>query len=215
MRMIPKYPKNDPYAYADLIVRYIVRKAIRVFGETNLLPFDELNVLHGAGDIYATLYQVVKTSFLRLARRAYADRRGLSHRSGKVARAITQDWVDSQLKAYDVVTKTVFENDFHRRGELFAEAVIATKLVDAETKEALKRITLMVKQEAITVTDSATYKADVDNGTEQVMWLTRDDEKRCTHCAVLHGEIFDLDDVPDKPHRNCRCWTVPYPFKED
>lgn len=215
MRAIPRYPLHDPYSYADLIVRYIVRKAIRVFGETNLLPFDELNVLHGAGDIFTTLYKVVRVSFLRLARRMYAERRGISHRSEAAVKAITQEWVDKRLSSYDIVTKTVFENDFRRRGELFAEAVIASGALDAERKEALKRLSLLVKQEAITVTDDAVREADLDAGVEQVMWLTREDELRCSECANLHGEVFDVDDVPAKPHRNCRCWTVPYPFKEE
>lgn len=213
--MTPTYPSHNPYAYADRVVKALVKRFIRLYGNVNLLPADELNVLRGVRGLYDEVYQIVREAFLRLGRKAYADRSGASLLSARVKRRITENWLDKRLSDYDPVTKTVFANDFRRREELLAEAILATGDADRELRNALKTMTRMIRQEAITVTDRARDAADQDDDVGKVIWLTRQDELRCGACGMLHGEIFDADQVPDKPHVNCRCWTVRYPFKGD
>lgn len=214
-RETAEYPKKDPYEYADKVVRALVRVFIRLYAGTNLLPSDELNVLHGVRELYEEVYRIIREAFLRLGRKAYADRAGEKLTSEKVRRRISEKWVEEQFEAFDPVTKTVFKNDLERRRELLFEAIIATGDVPGEMKNALKALTRQIKQEVITVTDSARDAADEDEGIPQVIWLTRQDERRCAVCGKMHGEIFDFDKIPKKPHPNCRCWTVPWPFKGD
>ena len=53
------------------------------------------------------------------------------------------------------------------------------------------------------------YKAA---GVQQVQWLGADDERECSICYPMNGEIFDIDDAPPLPastHPACRCiYTV-------
>lgn len=209
-----QYPAKNPYETTDKIVRVLVRKFIRMFGNVNLLPFDELNVLHGVRELYDELYKVIRKEYIRLAREIYAKRRG-SPVSLRVRKRISEKWMDETLQAFDPAKKTVFRNDFERRRDLLFEAIVATGQVEPELKDALRAMTRLTAQEAITVTDAARDAADEDDGIPKVIWLTRQDERRCLTCGMLHGEIFDYDKVPDKPHRNCRCWTERWPFEGD
>lgn len=210
-----QYPKKNPYEYADKVVRYLTKRSIRMFTSARLLPFDELNVLHGTRDIYNELYGIIKTMFLRLARHVYAEQRALSTHSREVERKIDEKTVEGYLTAYNPVTRTVFRNDLDRYAALYAEAVLATKDVDAERERALRTLVRRLREESIIVTDNTAVKAYKDAGVEKVMWLTRQDERRCAECKDRHGEIYEIDELPPKPHRNCRCWWVPYPFKEE
>lgn len=47
------------------------------------------------------------------------------------------------------------------------------------------------------------------NGVKKIRWVTKADERVCTSCAELHGKEFDVDKVPARPHRGCRCEFVP------
>ena len=67
----------------------------------------------------------------------------------------------------------------------------------------------MTYQYADDVTDSARIKAFTDAGVEQVQWHTAGDEKVCQVCRERNGEIYPIDNIPDKPHRKCRCWLAP------
>lgn len=211
----PEYPTKDPYEYADKVTRALARRFIRLFANANLLPFDELNVLHGVRGLYEEVYEILKEAFLRLARKAYADRTGAPRTAPRVEKRITERWLEEQLTAFSPTTKTVFRNDLWRREDLLFEAVMATGNVREELDAALKALTRMVKQEVIEIVDTAAEAADKDNKVERVIWLTQLDARVCTECAKLEGEIFKLEDVPRKPHRNCRCWRLPWPFEGD
>lgn len=48
-----------------------------------------------------------------------------------------------------------------------------------------------------------------DRGHKKVRWVTSGDERVCSSCGELHGKIFDIDKVPARPHRGCRCEIEP------
>lgn len=205
--MTPTYPRNDPYEYAEKIVRALTRRYLLETERINLLPVDELNILQGMRDLTEALLEETKAAFLRLARYVYAKSRGLPRTSRAVLRRISAAWVDALFLSYDPVTKTVFTHEVYRKCERLGEAILATGNVEAEIRPFLKSFMRLIRQEAITVTDKAHKDALHDKGAKKVVWLTRKDELRCGFCGLLHGVIFDEDDVPDKPHPNCRCWT--------
>lgn len=48
-----------------------------------------------------------------------------------------------------------------------------------------------------------------EQGHKKVRWVTSGDERVCSSCGELHGKIFDIDRVPERPHRGCRCEIEP------
>lgn len=203
------YPRTNPYSYADRVMKVFVREVLRASERINLLPMDELNILGGTRDLTAWILEEVRKLFLLLGRYEYARARKLSPEDRAVKRKINPEWVEALLLFYDPVTKTVFTHEVYRKCERLGEAILATGSAEKEVREFLKTITRQVKQETITATDKARREGLRDRGTAQVIWLTRQDELRCPECGMLHGEIFDIDKVPDKPHPNCRCWVMP------
>ena len=203
----PTYPKRNPYEYADRIVRVFTRKLLRMTERVNLLPIDELNILGGTRDLVQEILEETKRLFLRLARYVYARDRGLSPQSRAVMKKITPEWVEDVLLSYDPVTKTVFVHELYRKCERLGEAILASGSAETELRPFIKAIVRLVRQESITITDEAHKEALRDENVKKVVWLTRQDERRCGFCGMLHGQIFDADKVPHKPHANCRCWT--------
>lgn len=209
MKTTRTYPKNNPYAYGERILKVFARELLRATEAVRLLPIDELNILTGVRDLAQRILEVSGDLILRLGRYEYARARGLSLNDRGTRRKIGNKWVEALLLLYDPVTKTVFQYEVLRKCERLGEAILATGSADEEVRGFLKALTRQMRQEIITATDKARREGLEDRGTEKVMWLTRQDELRCPECGLLHGEVFPVADVPDKPHPNCRCWIVP------
>ena len=90
-----------------------------------------------------------------------------------------------------------------------AEALEVTADRNREIDKAMKEWSRQIAQYAINVTDYASLQALKDYGVKEVEWVTRKDERVCRECRSLDGEIFQIDDVPAKPHYGCRCALVP------
>jgi SPP1 gp7 family putative phage head morphogenesis protein len=82
----------------------------------------------------------------------------------------------------------------------------------------IREVTGLAKNKAITIARTETLRAgnsaSVDRykrvGVTKVEWVTALDDRLCEECESLHGEIFDMDNIPDLPvHPNCRCTVVP------
>jgi SPP1 gp7 family putative phage head morphogenesis protein len=59
--------------------------------------------------------------------------------------------------------------------------------------------------------DEATLDGYKDSGVEKVKWNTNIDGRECKTCRERDGEVYAIDDVPPKAHRNCRCYLTPVP----
>jgi hypothetical protein len=46
-------------------------------------------------------------------------------------------------------------------------------------------------------------------GVEKVQWVTNIDGRECKTCRERNGEIYDIDKIPPKAHRGCRCGYKP------
>lgn len=195
------------YEYTDKIIRYLTKQIIRTFGKAKvlLLSFDELNVLDYSAEMYKYLREITFTAYWKLAEYVYHKNLPKGAK-GK----ITEAWLRDFLASYDPVTKYVYDHEVDRREARFAESVIASINRAKEIEAGMRSWSRMVNQYAIGVTDASALKAYADGGVERVIWITEDDEKRCSECKKREGNIYDIAKVPPKPHPGCRCKLYPY-----
>lgn len=196
------------YEYTDVIIRYLNKRFIEVFHRLkSLVSFDELNVLQSTQLIYDELLTITEEKLLALAVYYY---------NSTVKNAKTQidrDWLYLLLNDYDPITKYVFMHEVERKRARLVESMVATKN-PGEIDTALRYWSAMVTQYAIEVTDAAVKQAYIDDGVELVVWVTILDDRRCKECEKREGKVYDIKDVPPKPHIGCRCYIVPW-FEEE
>lgn len=203
--------KIETYEFTDKVILMLSKQIARRFerAKSALMRVDELNVLGYCREMYDILRSEAFSAYLLLARTIYKKYLGAG-----VKGRITEKWLNDLLTEYDPITKYVYDHEVDRKMERLAEAVIASKDPTVEIERAMRAWSGMTNQIAIEVTDRAALKAYKDSGVERVIWLTHRDERRCAECKDLDGEIFDIEDVPPKPHIRCRCWVMQY-FEED
>lgn len=193
------------YEYTDKIIRYLNKRFIRIFGNAKgMTSFDALNVIQHSHAMYEELRQITLEAFLILAKQVYKDNAKLTLTD------ITTAWLLGLLSDYDPVTKYVFTNEVERKCSRFAESIIASNTKAKEIDTALRLWSAMTNQYAIEITDAACKQAYIDDNVEKVVWVTVEDERRCTECMKREGKVYDIARVPPKPHIGCRCYLLPY-----
>lgn len=193
------------YEYTDKVIKYLNRQYIALFGKLKAVTsFDELNILQNVNLVYKKADEITREALYRLAVSVY---KSLTDSDGFI---ITKEWLtDNVLEYYDPVTKYVFVNELDRKRSRLFESLVASKNKTDEINKALRLLSAMVANYAITVTDKVTIKAYSDLGYDKVKWITEHDDRRCKVCAKRDGKIYAIDSVPPKPHLLCRCYLEP------
>ena len=166
-----------------------------------MMAMDELNVIKACKELYSELDAANRAEFLRLARARYKDITGEDE--------ISKKWLLALLLAYNPVTEYVYENEVQRKRERFAESLIASPNKLIMIKRAATLWQRQTDQYLILVEDAAVLEAYKKLGVKRVRWVTQHDDRRCKECADRSGRIYDIDKVPSKPHRYCRCYLEP------
>ena len=78
-------------------------------------------------------------------------------------------------------------------------------------KTAQRRATLIARTETIRAHNEGRMVFYRQVGITRVKWLTAHDERTCTVCKALDGDVFPIDKVPEMPHPACRCTTFAVP----
>lgn len=197
------------YEYTDAIIRYLNKRFIELFYRLkSLVSFDELNVLSSTRFIYDKLMQITEEKLLELAVYYY---------NGTVKNPktnIDREWLYLILGDYDPITKYVFLHEVERKRARLTESILASQNKSKEVDTALRYWSAMVAQYAIEVTDAATKQAYIDDDVERIMWISMLDNRRCKECEKREGKVYDISNVPPKPHIGCRCYIVPW-FEEE
>lgn len=220
----------DYYGPADDGIRQMDRDNLRAFSRLKLADFDRISVIRTILSLYETQRKKAKKKYLEIASEAYLLGLILTEKSisDKTARnmaklAITDEWIDDLLSHTDFVTLYRFDTETERKAQRLIEAMALVADESAthgmigtpeETRnmlidQALKQWTKQLGQYAINVTDAAVMQALDDAGVEGVVWVTERDQRVCADCHQLDGRWFPLDEVPAKPHWNCRCRLRP------
>ena len=161
--------------------------------------------------LYKKIFKIIKQEFLAVANDIYAEvadeaiEMGFDGDLGN----IDEGWIEEFFEEYSPVTKYVFINEIDRKNSRLFEVLVASleeRLNSYATAE--KLLVRQVKQSGIEFEDEIVETAYKDLGVKKVQWVAEHDHKTCGVCSELDGQIFDLEDVPDKQHINCRCWII-------
>lgn len=200
-------PETEIYYRTDVILKYLVREYIEMFDDfkSNLLRKDELNTLEKVNSLYSRLVDVTVEKLLELAQLQFEY-----IMQGDFDYNIIDDaWLQEIFNKYNEVMKYVYSNEIDRKRSYLFEALMSSDSPTTEIDKALRLWSIMVGQMTVDVTDEATLTAYRLNGIGFVKWVSEQDSKTCSHCADLDGEVFPIDEVPPKPHPNCRCSYIP------
>lgn len=188
------------YDYADTIIAYLNKLFITRFDKLkSLLSFDEMSVLGETKALYIELDEIVREKLFLLACTVYEE-----YMDGDYS-SITQEWLYDILNDYDPITKYVYTHEVERKRARLAESILASQTKSDEIDTALRYWSAMVAQYVLEITDYAVLQAYRDNGVKKVMWVSKKDSRRCEVCKKRHGKIYDIDNMPPKPHIGCRC----------
>ena len=135
-------------------------------------------------------------------------------------------YVEKVLKDYNPVTDYLYYKEAERKRLRLAEGLLTAK-------EYRKRDTfrdVIHRSMNLWYTQSKQYAEDMaDNtvlevwriaGITMIAWITEEDEKVCTVCDYLGHEkdrsikLYPINQVPPKPHYNCRCIKLPVKGKK-
>lgn len=169
-----------------------------------MMAMDELNVIRSSETMYDKLEAMNEAEFLKLAKARYKDITG-EDAGGTISAA----WLLLLLSRYDPTTEYVYLNEVERKQERFAESVISSANKLAAIQKAARLWLNQTEQYTIMVEDAAVLEAYKRIGVKRVRWYTQIDERRCPECKSMHGNVYDIDNVPPKPHHRCRCYLVP------
>lgn len=191
----------DIYEYADKSAEYLSKQYVRQFGKyDNIMKFDALNIIKKSKKLYEWLDKVTRETLLMLANVVYTH-----YVDGD---SVEEAWLTGFLNDYDAVTKYVYTSEWERKRQRYAESMIA----GGTYKEQAIALHLLLRQAAqytINVADAAQIKAYKKLGVKRVMWVTENDDKVCKTCESRNGIIYPINNIPPKPHPNCRCRFVP------
>lgn len=187
------------YELTDIVIENIRKELIRDFSKLkSLLSYDELNVMSATKAVYSKIDLYVRQMFLQLMQAVYK-------KVTKRTCPYNYAWLESFLLEYDEVSKYVYANEFERKRDRLAEALIASPKKNEEIDAALRYLSFMLAAYAVRVTDQVVLMAYRDMGIDAVRWKAEKDNKTCTICKHRNGHIYDIEQVPPKPHLNCRC----------
>lgn len=187
------------YELTDIAIENIRKELIRDFSKLkSLLSYDELNVMSATKAVYSKIDLYVRQMFLQLMQAVYK-------KVTKRTCPYNYAWLESFLLEYDEVSKYVYANEFERKRDRLAEALIASPKKNEEIDAALRYLSFMLTAYAVRVTDQVVLTAYRDMGIDAVRWKAEKDNKTCTICKHRNGHIYDIEQVPPKPHLNCRC----------
>ena len=187
------------YELTDIVIENPRKELIREFSKLkSLLSYDELNVMSATKAVYSKIDLYVRQMFLQLMQAVYKK---VTKRTCPYNYAL----LESFLLEYDEVSKYVYANEFERKRDRLAEALIASPKKNEEIDAALRYLSFMLTAYAVRVTDQVVLTAYRDMGIDAVRWKAEKDNKTCTICKHRNGHIYDIEQVPPKPHLNCRC----------
>ena len=191
---------ENPYKTADKVITYLLKRYIKLFNKARGIAFDEMNVISVSHEIYDAALAETKTEMERLCKTVY-------EKYSEEENFDSAGFVLALMLAYDPVTKYVYSNEVDRKRARFVEGVLSSDTPLAEVKASQKLWAAMNKVFAEEVTFQTMIQAYKDSGVEMVRWVTSVDERRCPTCGAMHGKVYNINRIPSKPHRNCRCWV--------
>ena len=209
------------YRVADKLLEQLKKLIRREFNRLGILGVDELNaprVTRETTALFDRMKEENKKRFLEAAKKAYADAVATAVAAGyrdPGGNKIDEAWLIALLGAYNFVSGFLYEAEAERKRLRLAEQMLTAREYLNRTlyNDSLRRAANLwwgqTSHYMLDSVDYATLEGYKDCGVKRVKWHTRIDGRECAVCRERHGKIYDIDDVPPKAHRNCRCYLVP------
>lgn len=126
--------------------------------------------------------------------------------------------IEELLSMYSSTLLYSFYTEFERKKARYFEAIIAIgdandQRMIAKQKSDVRNWNIQVEEFAVDIERKILLDKIRSSGYDKVQWITHQDEKVCSDCADLNGKIFDVKNVPKRPHIGCRCILRPVPEK--
>ena len=215
--------KLEMYQQTDKYLELLKKKIRTEFNHLSVLGFDELNVVQikkELTEMYQRLMDFNKEQYAKIVKqtRKYAktqltaDQQELANLMGYSE----GDFVEYVLNLYDSVTGYLYKSEAERKRLRQGEEMATAREFQDRNRydEVLKKSANLwftqSGQYAITLEDAALKDSYEKAGIKKVKWIAENDSRTCKICSALSGQVFDIDDVPEKQHYHCRCYIVPY-----
>lgn len=221
---------DNYYKAADKAIKRMDRDNLKAFNKLKMMDFGNTGMVRTVLGLYRKQKRKAKKEYRKIGMEAYIFALWLAEEdvpeaeAEKMAeKAITESWVDDILSETDFVTLYRFNSETERKAQRLLEG-LAVVSGDEYTEDAgravrftrndlidqaLKQWVKQLAQYAINVTDYAMMQAYEDIGINDVMWEDAEDQRVCAECHSRDGKVYKLEDLPPKPHINCRCKVYP------
>lgn len=194
------------YEYIDENVERIKKQTQTAFNNfrLSLLKFDELNVMQ-----VKTETEILFTKLKRQSDRFYTGL--LNHLAESMGFEEDKYDLDELLETYSGTLLYSFSTEMERKRERLFETMVAIDDMSdpeilSQQKKNIRNWNTQVEEFGVDIERNIFLNELRDSGIRKVQWMTAEDERVCTDCSDLNGIVFDIDNVPRRPHIGCRCW---------
>lgn len=211
------------YQQTDRFRAKLKKEIRKEFNYWFALSFDELNAIKVKRELtalYDRLLAFNEKEYLKIIAEArlfvlqYLTKKE-KHQLSKHEKAL-KEYLEFVLTGYNYTTQYLYYPEAERKRLRLAEEILTAKeyhdhkMFNHAVKKAADLWYTQSYQYALDLEDAVEEEMMRDAGIDQVIWVAEHDEKTCHTCHSLDGQIFDIDEVPNKPHYFCRCWIKPY-----
>ena len=213
------------YRLADKLLEQLKKLIRREFNRLGIFGFDELNVprvTKETTELFERLLAENNKRYLQAAVKAQSDAKARVIVAGYEDRDLAvpdEAWVAGFLGKYNFVSGYLYEQEAERKRLRLAEQMLTAKEYQSRTQynDSVRRSAnlwwMQTAHYMLDAVDEATLETYEKMGVKRVEWHTNVDGRECKTCRERNGKIYPIDDVPPKPHRNCRCRLAPVPKK--
>lgn len=194
------------YEYIEKSIGSLKKKTQSTFNNSrlNLLKFDEISLLqvkNESNSLYKKLKRQSESFFLALIHELAID---INFDENEYS-------LEHFLTSFSPVLLYSFETETDRKQARHFEAIasigdLRSPRVLEEQKKEIRYWMMQVEEIAVDIEREIFTKEAKKRGAKKVKWITKQDEKVCKDCADLNGKIFEIDNIPRRPHVGCRCW---------
>lgn len=158
----------------------------------------------------SALEQAYKRAYLSVLPRG-SPQRPTDAQANMLAKNAVQQHLSSYVTPEGYVPRSEWERKRARCHEAIIAATKAGKSPDSAIDSARNLAVGQMRQGSDDMTDAAVIDAYKALGVTYVRLVSKHDERVCSTCHHLDGEVYELDEAPDLPlHHRCRCIYVPY-----
>ena len=209
----------EPYKEADRLLQrltsLILKRREKVQRKLLTLGFDELNVMQEVD----YLYEYIETMCEAYYRLLYTDRYWEMW-EWLTGEEPDEDEVDELFELFlagllnnpNPVVHYAFQAELIRKRDRAKEAIIAVPTKAQKQLELEKNVRYVIQQAGFFMDiteDEADLMALKNADIKKVRWVIYGDDRVCETCQELDGTVWDVDNVPNKPHPRCRCYLRP------